>query len=102
MREEATEDTTKIEGKPISKREKPNHPPKADAGRDLSVNENEEVALTADGSSDSDGDELSFVWNQVSPRKSNVELKNSNSEKAKFVAPEIDTQLVLNIFRYRA
>ena len=39
-----------------------------------------------------------FYWNQVSPKKSIVELKKSNCEKPKFVAPEIDTKSLVLTF----
>lgn len=42
-----------------------NNPPTADAGTDITVNENSAVALNGNASSDPDGDSLSFSWEQV-------------------------------------
>ena len=40
----------------------PNHPPRADAGRSQSVNVGDIVTFDGSGSSDSDGDALTFQW----------------------------------------
>lgn len=63
-----------------------NSPPVADAGPDATIASGATlVRLDATGSSDPDGDTLSFRWTQVSG--SNVTLRNSNLANATFSAP---------------
>jgi hypothetical protein len=82
----------------IKQARKDNHAPRANAGPDVTVNENQEVTLNAGRSSDVDGGEVSFLWTQISPGKPKVDLKDSDSKKTSFVAPEIDTKSLVLTF----
>ena len=75
-----------------------NRAPRADAGPDINVNENEEVTLNAKQSEDVDGDNLSFLWTQMSPRIPKVGLKYSDSEIASFLAPQTHTKPLVLVF----
>jgi|GEM_PF-1652412 len=59
-----------------------NNAPVADAGDDIRVRVGDKVVLDAGGSYDPDGDELSFVWIQVSGAV--VELIEANTESPSF------------------
>lgn len=54
-----TEDTVTIEITNV------NNPPTADAGSDITLNENSAVALSGNASTDPDNDSLSFSWQQI-------------------------------------
>ena len=68
-----------------------NHPPNADAGNNKIVRESEKVELDGGGSSDRDGDKLTFNWELVSPNNLNLKLDNANSPDANFIAPTFDS-----------
>ena len=68
-----------------------NHPPNADAGNNKIVRESEKVELDGGGSSDRDGDKLTFNWELVSPKNLNLKLDNANSPDANFIAPTFDS-----------
>ena len=68
-----------------------NHPPNADAGNNKIVRESEKVELDGEGSSDRDGDKLTFKWELVSPKILNLKLDNANSPDANFIAPTFDS-----------
>ena len=61
------------------------HPPVAYAGSDRTVPEKSTVTLDASGSTDADGDIVSYQWTQVSGPE--VTLTNPSSMKATFKAP---------------
>jgi predicted Zn-dependent protease len=67
-----------------------NHPPNADAGNNKIVRESENVELDGGGSSDRDGDKLTYSWGLVSPKNLKVKLDNANSADANFIAPTLD------------
>jgi hypothetical protein len=62
-----------------------NNPPTATAGTDQTVNENTVVALNAGGSSDPDGDALTYVWSQLAGPT--VTISTGNAGAASFMAP---------------
>lgn len=62
-----------------------NHPPVAEAGANKSVNAGDWVVLDASGSSDPDGDRLSYAWIQRSGPA--VDLSCDNDAQCGFTAP---------------
>ena len=74
-----------------------NHPPIANAGRDQIVNERSHVDLSGLGSSDPDGDALSYSWKQTGGPT--IELNDANSATPSFTAPptDVDTDLTLEL-----
>lgn len=63
-----------------------NHAPEADAGADVEVTVGEVVALDGSGSSDADGDSLSFQWTLVDePSGSSVSLLNATRDDPEFI-----------------
>lgn len=66
-----------------------NEPPQANAGDDQEVELWDEVLLDGSGSSDPEGDELTFAWEKVSGRP--IELDGANTAQATFVAEESGT-----------
>ncbi|MBI4651133.1 hypothetical protein HY745_07600 [Candidatus Desantisbacteria bacterium] len=74
-----------------------NNPPIANAGADQSVNVNTQVTLDATGSSDSDGDTLTYLWTQTSG--TNVILSDSTSVSPEFtpnLAGTYEFQIIVN------
>ena len=69
----------------------PNQAPTADAGNDQTVNGGVEVVLDGSGSSDPDGDDLSYAWLQTAGP--DVTLSDSETSTATFAAPNIATTL---------
>ena len=74
-----------------------NSVPVADAGADQTVNAGNRVQLNGNGSSDADGDALSFAWSQASGPP--VALQDGNSAVATFTAPTVsrNTDLVFEL-----
>lgn len=74
-----------------------NNAPQAVAGVNKTVLENDSVILDGRGSSDEDGDVLSYHWVRTSGPE--VTLSNPNSAQLSFVAPEVDasTELVFEL-----
>jgi len=64
----------------------PNSAPNADAGGDLSVSTGTLVSLDGSGSSDPEGDSLTFTWTLVPPSGSNASLSSTSAESPTFVA----------------
>ena len=70
-----------------------NKVPVADAGTDQTVEEGKSVTLDGIGSSDVDGDRLTFQWSLIS--SSPVTLTNSDKAEATFTAPRVAVQTLL-------
>ncbi len=64
-----------------------NQAPVADAGDDQNVQSGADVALDASGSSDPDGDAISYTWKQISGAP--VTLSATNALKPTFTAPVV-------------
>jgi hypothetical protein len=64
-----------------------NHPPIADAGLDQTVNEGSQVTLNGTGSTDPDGDPLSYHWQQTGV--ASLTLENANTATPTFTAPAV-------------
>jgi hypothetical protein len=74
-------------GTDINEESQRNSPPKADAGNNQIVKESENVELDGRGSSDRDGDKLTYGWELISPKNLKVKLDNANSATPNFIAP---------------
>jgi len=74
-----------------------NRPPRAEAGQDQVVRPGQPVMLDGSGSSDPDGDALTYKWTQI--LGPNVDLQNGNSAQASFTAPDVpvDARLVFRL-----
>lgn len=76
------------------------HPPTADAGNSITSFSGENTILDGTGSSDYDGDMLSYQWSQTSGPT--VSLNNAQTSKPSFVAPsvsdisELEFELIVN------
>jgi chitinase len=73
-----------------------NHPPEAEAGVNKYVNAGDHVILDGSGTSDPDGDILSYTWIQKSGPT--VELFNANSVQGSFTAPDSITDTSVMVF----
>ncbi|WP_336339647.1 PKD domain-containing protein [Haloarcula brevis] len=65
-----------------------NQSPTADAMESQTVEEGASVTLNASGSSDPDGDTLSYTWTQTTGPPAN--LSSPSTETPSFIAPEVD------------
>jgi large repetitive protein len=75
-----------------------NNAPIADAGGDGDVAEGDAYSLDGSGSSDEDGDDLGFVWSQISGPATT--LDDPESDRPSFVAPQVSDQTPL-VFQLR-
>ena len=71
-----------------------NQPPKIETGGDRLVYEETTVELDASGTTDPDGDALTFHWEQVAGAP--VELSNAETARATFRAPIVAVDTVLS------
>jgi hypothetical protein len=68
-----------------------NHPPKADAGDDLTVREGSPVTLKGTKSYDPDGDAITYAWGQVlAEGEAPVPLSDSTAAEPTFTAPYVN------------
>ena len=70
-----------------------NKPPIANAGPDQTVGEGDRVVLNGSGSSDPDGDILTYLWSQVSGPV--VTLSDRTIQSPTFILPDVAETLVL-------
>jgi len=79
-----------------------NGPPVADAGNNIIVSAGQNVQLDGTGSSDPNGDPLTFEWTQTEPPDPIVSLSDATAARPQFVAPDVSNytafrfQLVVN------
>ncbi|NLG41867.1 MAG: hypothetical protein GX547_01365 [Phycisphaerae bacterium] len=73
----------------------PNQSPVANAGADQTVSAGSTVTLNGTGSSDADGDPLTFQWTQTAG--TSVTLNNANTATASFTAPNISELLTFQL-----
>ena len=77
-----------------------NNPPVANAGADKQVNEGASVQLNASSSSDSDGNIVSYAWQQIDNSGYSISLSDADSANASFTAPDpvvADTDLIFQL-----
>ena len=72
-----------------------NQPPTADAGSGLTVGAEDSVSLDASGSTDPDGDALSYEWTQTGGES--VSLSDTTSVSPSFDAPDSETTLTFEV-----
>jgi hypothetical protein len=65
------------------------NPPRADAGGDVKVKESDKIVLDGSGSSDPDGDSLTYEWRLLSPRNLDLELGDTTQKAISFNAPSV-------------
>lgn len=72
-----------------------NHAPAAAAGADRSVTGGDAVALDGSGSTDQDGDALTYAWTQTGG--AGVELSGASAARATFTAPNAEADLTFTL-----
>lgn len=65
------------------------HPPRSDAGGDVKVKESDKIVLDGSGSSDPDGDSLTYEWKLLSPRNLELEIGDTTQKALSFDAPSV-------------
>ncbi|MBV0924114.1 PKD domain-containing protein [Halomicroarcula limicola] len=75
--------------------EQTNAAPTADAGADQTVDEGDDVSLDASGSSDPDGDALSYDWTVTDAAGTGVSLADADTATPTFTAPSVDSATTL-------
>ncbi len=75
----------------------PDRPPVASAGANFTANERTNVYLNGSGSSDPDGDAITYNWTQVSGPI--VNLQNQNTANPNFIAPEVTVMGATLVFQ---
>jgi PKD repeat protein len=73
-----------------------NHDPKVFAGQDLTINEGSSDVTLKGAAKDSDGDRLSYSWEQIAGEPV-VVLVDANTAKPRFDAPDVDGDKVLTL-----
>ena len=73
-----------------------NTPPVADAGEDQTVTTGESVMLDGSGSSDADGDDLSYSWTLTAPDGSTAELVDADTAMPSFTT-DVDGDYVVEL-----
>ncbi|CAG0930874.1 Chitinase A [Planctomycetaceae bacterium] len=72
-----------------------NNPPTANAGADQAVNQGVNVSLSGAGSSDPDGDTLTYSWTKISGPA--ITLQNATTVSPSFTAPAVSSPQVITI-----
>ncbi|GEM_PF-6123570 len=76
---------------------KVNTKPVANAGNDITVNIGEKVELDGSGSSDPEGDNLTYKWSAESSNPEDVAIADPNKVKVNFTAPNTAGEYVFNL-----
>ncbi len=71
-----------------------NAAPIADAGEDIQVQSGDSIVLSGSGSTDPDGDDLTFEWSQ-DPDTLSADIADFNVVDTEFVAPTVNAETVL-------
>lgn len=74
----------------------PNHTPWAIAGNPQKVNSGETVTLDASGSDDTDGDPITYKWEQITGPQ--VELSDAAAVNPSFTAPVVEKTTILKFY----
>jgi len=75
-----------------------NHKPIADAGTNQTATSGDKVTLDGTGSSDPDGNNLTFKWKQLSGPKVTIKPNNStNASNPTFIAPDVEEKTTIKI-----
>ena len=62
---------------------------KANAGENQNIEEGQPVILNAEDSLSSDAPIDAYLWRQVDPKTPSIDLENSNTSRASFIAPNL-------------
>ncbi|MCD6288268.1 MAG: hypothetical protein J7M12_04050, partial [Candidatus Hydrogenedentes bacterium] len=72
-----------------------NEPPVANAGADFTVDEGALVSLDATASTDPNGQQLVYTWEQISPATPIIVLSDSSSPTPVFTAPDVSSDQMI-------